>query len=100
MAASGVDLVQLVRPELAEFKARDTELSSWLSRPKGHSGASGQLPSRRYEAIHPESSTLQEMAWWSRRTGEAVFTQQLPGSADRGHRMFAPNVRGASGFGT
>ena len=72
-----VDLMHLVRPELAEFKARDTELSGWLSRPQGHSGASGQRP------------------WWCRRTGEAVFTQRLPGFADRGHRsVCAQRARG------
>ena len=82
---AGVDLSTLVRPELVRYKAHDgLELSGWLYRPKGvtkpgpivlsfHGGPEGQ-----------------------ERPGFNSLYQAL---VSRGIAVFAPNVRGSSGFG-
>jgi len=81
---AGVDLASLVRPQLIRFRARDgLELSGWLYRPAGappfptvlsfHGGPEGQ-----------------------ERPG---FNSTYQALASRGIAVFAPNVRGSSGFG-
>lgn len=81
----GVDLGRLVRPELVQYKAHDgLDLSGWLYRPPGveepapyvlsfHGGPEGQ-----------ERPTL-------RPVYQALLAQ--------GIGVFAPNIRGSSGFG-
>jgi dipeptidyl aminopeptidase/acylaminoacyl peptidase len=82
---AGVDLSKLVRPELVRYKAHDgLELSGWLYRPVGvtrpgpivlsfHGGPEGQ-----------------------ERPG---FNSMYQALLSRGIAVFAPNVRGSSGFG-
>ncbi len=82
---AGVDLKSLVRPELVRFKAHDgLELSGWLYRPHGvvkpgpivlsfHGGPEGQERPR--------------------------FSSEYQSLLARGIAVFAPNVRGSSGFG-
>ncbi|HTG93188.1 MAG TPA: S9 family peptidase [Pyrinomonadaceae bacterium] len=82
---AGVDLSTFVRPELVRYKAHDRlELSGWLYRPKGvtkpgpivlsfHGGPEGQ-----------------------ERPG---FNSMYQALVSRGIAVFAPNVRGSSGFG-
>jgi dipeptidyl aminopeptidase/acylaminoacyl peptidase len=83
-AHAGVDLRKLVRPELLQFPAHDgLELSGWLYRPAGappypmvlsfHGGPEGQ-----------------------ERPG---FNSTYQALLDAGIAVFAPNVRGSSGFG-
>lgn len=81
----GVDLARLVRPELLRFRAHDgLELSGWFYRP-----ASGSAPFPTVLSFHggPES---QERPGFN-STYQALLT--------RGIAVFAPNVRGSSGFG-
>jgi dipeptidyl aminopeptidase/acylaminoacyl peptidase len=81
----GVDLAQLVRPDLVEFKAHDgLELSGWLYRPKGQSG-----PGPYVIKFHggPEGQERPS----SRSDYQALLAE--------GIGVFAPNVRGSSGFG-
>jgi dipeptidyl aminopeptidase/acylaminoacyl peptidase len=81
----GVDLDALVRPELIEYRSPDgVKLSGWLYRPKG---ATGALPMVFNYHGGPEGQarpTLSPDAQALVATGIAVF---------------APNVRGSSGFG-
>jgi dipeptidyl aminopeptidase/acylaminoacyl peptidase len=82
---AGVDLSRLVRPELVRYPAHDKlELSGWLYRPKG-----GQGPGPIVLSFHggPES---QERPFFN-STYQALLAN--------GIAVFAPNVRGSSGFG-
>ena len=82
---AGVDLGQLTRPELVTFKAYDgLQLSGWLYRPKGQAGPGAYVIS-----FHggPEG---QERPYL-RSDYQALLSQ--------GIGVFAPNVRGSSGFG-
>ncbi|MGH9944155.1 MAG: S9 family peptidase [Pyrinomonadaceae bacterium] len=82
---AGVDLTQLVRPELVRYKAHDgLELSGWLYRPKGVNA-----PAPVVLSFHggPEGQE---------RPGFNTTYQAL---LARGIAVFAPNVRGSSGFG-
>jgi len=82
---AGVDLGSLVRPELLTFTAHDgLPLSGWLYRP-----ASGRGPFPTVLSFHggPESQE---------RPGFSSTYQAL---LSRGIAVFAPNVRGSSGFG-
>jgi dipeptidyl aminopeptidase/acylaminoacyl peptidase len=82
---AGVDLSKLVRPELVRYKAHDgLELSGWLYRPKGMTAAGPIVLS-----FHggPEGQE---------RPGFNGMYQAL---VARGIAVFAPNVRGSSGFG-
>lgn len=82
---AGVDLASLVAPELVEFQAADgLELSGWLYRARGQNG-----PGPVVISFHggPEG---QERPTFS-STYQALLT--------RGISVFAPNVRGSSGFG-
>lgn len=82
---AGVDLAGMVRPELVRYKAHDDlELSGWLYRPKGAAG-----PGPIVLSFHggPEGQE---------RPSFSPTYQALVG---RGIAVFAPNVRGSSGFG-
>ncbi|HEY3349669.1 MAG TPA: S9 family peptidase [Thermoanaerobaculia bacterium] len=81
----GVDLSSLVSPELLKFKAHDGEpLSGWLYRPKGAKG-----PGPVVLSFHggPEGQEVPSF----RADYQALLSQ--------GIAVFAPNVRGSSGFG-
>jgi dipeptidyl aminopeptidase/acylaminoacyl peptidase len=81
----GVDLAELVRPELIEYRAHDgVKLSGWLYRPKG---ATGPLPLVFNYHGGPEGQARPSMS---------PDAQALVAS---GVAVFAPNVRGSSGFG-
>ena len=82
---AGVDLSKLVRPELVRYKAHDgLELSGWLYRPPGAKG-----PGPVVLSFHggPEGQE---------RPG---FNSTYQALLSRGIGVFAPNVRGSSGFG-
>ena len=81
----GIDLATLVRPELVTFKAHDgLGLSGWLYRPIGRSG-----PAPFVVSFHggPEGQE---------RPG---FRSDYQALVAQGIGVFAPNVRGSSGFG-
>jgi dipeptidyl aminopeptidase/acylaminoacyl peptidase len=81
----GVDLASLVRPELRTYTAHDgLELSGWLYRPRGQSEPGAMVLS-----FHggPEGQERPRF----RATYQALLS--------RGIAVFAPNVRGSSGFG-
>lgn len=81
----GVDLATLVRPELVRYKAADgLELSGWLYRPKG---ATGPMPVVFNYHGGPEGQSRPTMS----PDAQALVA--------RGIAVFAPNVRGSSGFG-
>ena len=81
----GVDLDSLVRPELRTYAAHDgLELSGWLYRPQGQ-----DEPGPMVLSFHggPEGQ--------ERPSFRATYQALL----NRGIAVFAPNVRGSSGFG-
>lgn len=81
----GVDLSTLVAPELVRYEAHDgLELSGWLYRPAGREGSGPYVLS-----FHggPEGQE---------RPG---FRSDYQALLARGIGVFAPNVRGSSGFG-
>lgn len=81
----GVDLAALVRPELISYRAHDgLPLSGWLYRPRG---AAGPLPTVFLYHGGPEGQARPTMN---------PDAQALVAS---GIAVFAPNVRGSSGFG-
>ncbi len=82
---AGVDLDSLVRPELRRYRAHDgLDLSGWLYRPRG---ASGPVPM--VVSFHggPEGQE------------RPAFNPYYQAILSRGIGVFAPNVRGSSGFG-
>jgi dipeptidyl aminopeptidase/acylaminoacyl peptidase len=82
---AGVDLALLVRPELVTFKSFDgLELSGWLYRPKNQNGPGAYVVS-----FHggPEGQE------------RAPFRSDYQALLAQGIGVFAPNVRGSSGFG-
>jgi dipeptidyl aminopeptidase/acylaminoacyl peptidase len=82
---AGVDLATMVRPELLRYKADDgLELSGWLYRPKDVTG-----PAPVVLSFHggPEGQERPN------------FSSTYQALAARGIAVFAPNVRGSSGFG-
>jgi len=82
---AGVDLTKMVRPELVEYTAHDNlKLSGWLYKPHGAKGAMPMVLS-----FHggPEGQE---------RPG---FNSTYQALLMRGIAVFAPNVRGSSGFG-
>jgi len=84
-AHDGVDLSTLVHPELVRYVAHDgLELSGWLYRPPGTDG-----PMPIVASFHggPEGQERPRF----RATYQALLS--------RGIGVFAPNVRGSSGFG-
>ncbi len=81
----GVDLENLVEPELVRFPAHDgLELSAWLYRPRGASVRSPMVLS-----FHggPEGQE------------RPAFNSTYQALLERGIGVLAPNVRGSSGFG-
>ena len=81
----GVDLDALVQPELVTFPAHDgLPLSGWLYRPKGQSAPGAYVLS-----FHGGPEGQERPAF--RAEYQALLTQ--------GIGVFAPNVRGSSGFG-
>jgi len=82
---AGIDLAALARPELARFSARDgLELSGWLYRPRGTSAPGAVVLS-----FHGGPEAQERPGFNS--TYQALLSQ--------GISVFAPNVRGSSGFG-
>jgi dipeptidyl aminopeptidase/acylaminoacyl peptidase len=82
---AGVQLTQLVRPELVKFKAHDgLELSGWLYRPIRQ-----QKPGPYVISFHGGPEGQERPAF--RSDYQALLSQ--------GMGVFAPNVRGSSGFG-
>jgi dipeptidyl aminopeptidase/acylaminoacyl peptidase len=82
---AGVRLEELVRPELVRFKAHDgLPLTGWLYRPRGADG-----PGPVVLSFHggPEGQEL------------PAFRADYQALLARGIAVFAPNVRGSSGFG-
>ncbi|HSD15745.1 MAG TPA: S9 family peptidase [Thermomonas sp.] len=81
----GVDLAQLVTPELRTFKAHDgLELSGWLYLPKG------------FKAPGPVVLSFHGGPEGQERPAFRADYQALLAS---GIAVFAPNIRGSSGFG-
>lgn len=82
---AGVDLARLVRPELVRYKADDgLELSGWLYRPHG-----SNTPGPIVLSFHGGPESQERPSFNS--TYQALLAQ--------GIAIFAPNVRGSSGFG-
>jgi len=82
---AGVDLAALVRPELVRFPAHDgLELSGWLYQPHGF-----RAPGPVVLSFHGGPEGQEQPLFNS--TYQALLTQ--------GIAVFAPNVRGSSGFG-
>lgn len=82
---AGVDLSAMVRPELIRFSAHDgVALSGWLYRPKDARG-----PGPVVLSFHggPEGQEV------------PAFNSTYQALVERGIAVFAPNVRGSSGFG-
>ncbi|HTQ78544.1 MAG TPA: S9 family peptidase [Thermoanaerobaculia bacterium] len=85
---AGVDLEALVRPELAHFQAEDgLALSGWLYRPLRPAGVTGPTP---YVLSFHGGPEGQE---------RPSFRSDYQALLARGIGVFAPNVRGSSGFG-
>jgi dipeptidyl aminopeptidase/acylaminoacyl peptidase len=81
----GVDLATLVRPTLVRYRAHDgIDLSGWLYRPHGASG-----PGRVVLSFHGGPSAQETPAL--RTDYQALLSA--------GISVFAPNVRGSTGFG-
>jgi len=82
---AGVDLGAMIHPELARYKAHDgLELSGWLYRPRGITKAAPMVLS-----FHGGPEGQERPAF--NTTYQALLA--------RGIAVFAPNVRGSSGFG-
>lgn len=82
---AGVDLQTLVRPELRTYKGEDgLALSGWLYRPAGASGA-GPIVLNFHGGPEGED--------------RPTFNSTYQALLSRGISVFAPNVRGSSGFG-
>jgi dipeptidyl aminopeptidase/acylaminoacyl peptidase len=82
---AGIDLNTLVRPDLVRFQAHDgLELSGWLYKPRGFQAAGPLVLS-----FHggPEGQE------------RPAFRADYQALLSRGIAVFAPNVRGSSGFG-
>jgi dipeptidyl aminopeptidase/acylaminoacyl peptidase len=81
---AGIDLAKLVRPDLIKFAAHDgLELSGWFYRPAG----GGPFPTVLSFHGGPEGQE------------RPFFNSQYQALLARGIAVFAPNVRGSSGFG-
>jgi dipeptidyl aminopeptidase/acylaminoacyl peptidase len=81
---AGIDLGKLVRPDLIKFAAHDgLELSGWFYRPAG----GGPFPTVLSFHGGPEGQE------------RPFFNSQYQALLARGIAVFAPNVRGSSGFG-
>lgn len=83
---AGISLSQLTRPELVTFKAHDgVQLSGWLYEPKGRRGA---IPFVLIFHGGPEGEE------------RPSFHSEYQALLSQGIGVFAPNVRGSSGFGS
>jgi dipeptidyl aminopeptidase/acylaminoacyl peptidase len=85
VATPGVDLATLVKPELRKYKAQDSlELSGWLYLPKDF-----KQPGPVVLSFHggPEGQE------------RPVFRADYQAILAQGIAVFAPNIRGSSGFG-
>jgi dipeptidyl aminopeptidase/acylaminoacyl peptidase len=85
VAMPGVELSTLVRPQLRKYKAQDgLELSGWLYLPKNF-----EQPGQVVLSFHggPEGQE------------RPVFRADYQGILAQGIAVFAPNIRGSSGFG-
>ena len=85
VATPGVDLSTLVRPELRKYRAQDgLELSGWLYLPKNF-----KQPGPVVLSFHggPEGQE------------RPTFRADYQGLLAQGIAVFAPNIRGSSGFG-
>ncbi|REJ85153.1 MAG: S9 family peptidase [Acidobacteria bacterium] len=86
----GVDLAELVRPELVTFNAHDgLELSGWLYRPKAGDEGQDEAKPPYVLSFHggPEGQERPTL----RSDYQALLAE--------GIGVFAPNIRGSSGFG-
>ena len=82
----GVDLSQAIRPELVRFKAHDgLELTGWLYRPRTTAG------------IH--APYVLDFHGGPEGQARPLFSATYQALLARGIGVFAPNVRGSSGFG-
>ena len=82
---AGINLSKLVRPELVRYKAHDgLELSGWLYRPKGMN-----QPGPIVLSFHGGPEGQERPGFNS--TYQALLSRDIA--------VFAPNVRGSSGFG-
>ena len=85
LTTPGVDLTALVRPELRKYKAQDgLELSGWLYLPKGF-----RQPGPVVLSFHGGPEGQERPVF--RADHQAILAQ--------GIAVFAPNIRGSSGFG-
>jgi len=85
----GVNLAEFVRPRLVKFKSFDgTELSGWLYEPKSGT-TNAKAPAPYVLSFHggPEGQE------------RPAFRSDYQGLVAQGIGVFAPNVRGSSGFG-
>ncbi len=83
----GIDLATLVRPELITFQAHDgLPLSGWLYKPTPKTG----------QALYP---TVLSFHGGPEGQERPIFNSQYQALVSRGIAVFAPNVRGSSGFG-
>lgn len=88
---AGVDLSTLVRPELVTFTAHDgLQLSGWLYRPKNGTSPGGSSNTGAYVISFHGGPEGQE---------RPSFRSDYQALLARGIGVFAPNVRGSSGFG-
>jgi dipeptidyl aminopeptidase/acylaminoacyl peptidase len=82
---AGIDLAALVRPELVRFSAHDgLALSGWLYRPRG-----SHAPGAAVISFHGGPEAQERPSFSS--TYQALLAQNIA--------VFAPNVRGSTGFG-
>jgi dipeptidyl aminopeptidase/acylaminoacyl peptidase len=83
---AGLPFGEFVKPELVRYKSFDgLEVPAWWYRPRG---GQGPVPVIVYPHGGPESQT---------RPGFSALFQYF---VSRGYGVFAPNVRGSSGYGT
>ena len=82
---AGVDLSKLVRPELITYTAEDgVPLSGWLYRPRG---------------VQPPYPTVFSFHGGPEGQERPSFNSLYQALVSAGMAVFAPNVRGSSGFG-
>jgi dipeptidyl aminopeptidase/acylaminoacyl peptidase len=89
-AHPGVDLATLVSPTLIEYKARDgVPLSGWLYTPHGVAKAGSRAPQPMVFVYHggPEGQS------------RPTLSDSIQALVASGISVFAPNVRGSSGYG-
>ena len=96
----GVDLAALVKPELVTFKSFDgLELSGWLYRPKNQSGPSPQRAKDARSGDPGPGAYVVSFHGGPEGQERAPFRSDYQALLGQGIGVFAPNVRGSSGFG-